>query len=84
MCDTCRPIADVVDLAQRGVTIGVDSDDLVTDVVVIVKAITPEGDTYVVQGCSDGTDWVTESALVAISYRGGGVLRAPAVDDMDD
>lgn len=58
MCDSCRPLPDVADLDQRSVSLAVDEGDIV----LLGKAITPDGHPHVVQGCSEGTDCITETA----------------------
>lgn len=54
-------------LTQLGLAIEVADGDLISDAVLVMKVHRPSGEVYVSTRSTDGTDWVTTRALVAVA-----------------
>ena len=59
---TREPIGELID--ARGVTADMDSDDLVTDIVVLMKVTDAEGNTGLILETSTNLDWITQIGMV--------------------
>lgn len=59
-----QPIGDIID--ARGVRATMQPDDLVADVVVIMRVITPSGPA-VREVWSDGMDWISRHGLIEVA-----------------
>jgi hypothetical protein len=59
-----QPIGDIVD--ARGVRASMHPDDLVADIVVIMRVITPDGPA-VRQVWSTGMDWISRRGLIEVA-----------------
>lgn len=59
---TREPIGELLD--ARGVQADMDSDDLVSDVVVIMKVTDGDGITGIILETSEGLDWITQLGMV--------------------
>ncbi len=58
-------------LAQIGVELELEDGDLVTDAIVLCKVSTADGDTRMISGTSEGTDWITVRGMLAIAESAG-------------
>jgi hypothetical protein len=61
-----RKIGDIAD--AHGVTIDLEDDDLITDVLVIAKVITTDG-TGLAVAASEGMDWITQLGMIHAAAR---------------
>jgi len=70
-------------LDTLGVTMILDEGDMVTDVVVIMKVLEPDGSVNIGITKSEGTDWITKLGLLDAANRleGSRLHRAAESDD---
>jgi len=55
-------------MKARGVTLDLDEGDMVTDVILIAKIITPDGQPGIAIGNSEGMDWLTQFGVASAGY----------------
>lgn len=78
---TREPIGELAD--ARGVTADLESDDLITDIVVLMKVSDSSGTTGIIVETSEGLDWITQLGMLdaAKTIIGSGYKYSDEDDD---